>query len=77
MIAEMTTPGFHRWLNSAKPNDTTVYYTGDLIAARHEGFVIGVATAAMDAYKAGRVFLTQRRIGEGEFEYIATASSSN
>lgn len=66
---------FHHWLKSARGGDRCCYYSGQLAAdigiiKNPETFQ--VAAMAMRASNEGRVYLTQCRISDLKFEYIAT-----
>lgn len=73
-------------INKLKKGENLVYYTGFLLRDRKRAVVItGIATLWADnpevmkvrdeawtAYQMGLVRLTQRRVGDGTWDYIAT-----
>jgi hypothetical protein len=66
----------NRWMSFAEPGDRFVYHIGFLCVdrlklRRHEGDL------AQGLARAGLVALTQRRLGSGQYEYIATRMSQS
>ena len=75
---------FRRWLDLSKSRSYTVYHTGHLAADRLKVVPVGgmvlnifvedvdeVGRAAMKASERKECVLLQRRLEDGEFEYIA------
>lgn len=63
---------FLYWLKQAKRGDKKVYYVGYLAPDRY--FAINISLehlveALLHAFKLKQVFLFQRRLGKGRFEY--------
>lgn len=57
-----------------KPGESIVYYVGDLATARVNGHAnLAAARLAQSLAECGRMIMTQKRIGDGMFQYIATA----
>lgn len=74
---------FAYWLKTARPGEKALYYQGFLMRDREVfmrggGFAdkfpprIKAALAAWKAYLDGTVSLTQRKLGQFDYEYIAT-----
>jgi hypothetical protein len=61
---------FLAWLDSAKPGDTFVYFTGPNPRAKE------TALAAREAFADGKVELAQRRREDGELDYLAIRRSA-
>ena len=76
-------------LRKLRRGEKLVYYTGDLMLSLYIRGVRDIANAAMSLSEAGRVYLTQRRLGDPTthlnvvdwkfgrglgFEYIATGA---
>jgi hypothetical protein len=55
---------FISWLKDAPPNDKFVYFEGEFVPMRYGSFV-------WDKALTGHVYLVQKRIAIGEFQYIA------
>lgn len=80
---------FYEWLRTAKPTDVCIYHTGLLMADRMAGFKRKGPYATLDrqledlrigvltAWSLGDVLLTQRRLGEGQYEYLATRTQKD
>lgn len=78
---------FRFWLANSKPGHTFVYHLGNLMADRIYAVVAGrgpgqeelkriatvdgIAREAWRAYRRGEVVLTQKRLGEGYYAYVA------
>lgn len=63
---------FENWLAVAAAGERRVYHLGDLASDRIKSAAINaVAMAAWGACAAGEIQLTQRKIGAGEYQYIA------
>ena len=79
---------FDAWFKNAAAGDCLIYSKGDLQYDRQVAIdeankeraderkaiatLNAIANRAWDAMKAGEVLLTQRRLGQSEFEYRAT-----
>jgi hypothetical protein len=66
------------FVRDAKKGQTCIYHIGHLMSDRKLAYlqhVDAVADLAWELQEAGKVDLTQKRIGEGEFEYRATRTS--
>jgi hypothetical protein len=71
------TEQFKAWLKTAQPGAMLVYATGDLMRCRLEcGALDQLAQFVWHTAKAGKVHLTQRRIGDGIFEHRAEVASA-
>lgn len=71
-----TGPTPMRWARSAKAGDVVVYFVGDLASARvADPEIDRMAMRWSELASAGRVVLTQRRIGAGRWEYLARRTS--
>lgn len=77
----MTPEQVYAFLDTAKPGDQCVYYRGYLAwdranfeTGRAENFnqrlVNVIGDIALASYKEGKVFITQRKLGERDYEYI-------
>jgi hypothetical protein len=73
---------FLAWHSRARPGDQAVYHVGNLAKARFEAAKEGksspieeLANTVMVLAEAGMVMPVQRRVGDGEFAYIAIMSS--
>lgn len=80
---------FDQWLRSAKKGDHYTYYTGFLVKDRiktlyftgagkvsfNNGEVNDLAVAVMKAYAAGYIEVTQEKVEDGLYKYIATKKS--
>lgn len=78
---------FADWLATAQPGSSFVYYTGNLGEDRARAAkkfapkklaapqALRDAQQAWNAYSEGLVHLTQRRLGDNLFAYIATRAS--
>ena len=85
MSLEMSELEFALWLKRSPPNSQTVYHRGNLARDRAGKFVCEdetiptvysdavefVASAAWQAMENHDVLLTQRKVGEARFEYLA------
>jgi ferric-dicitrate binding protein FerR (iron transport regulator) len=71
----MTRVSFLAEVATARPGDEIIYHTGLLMMDRMFGpefqNVHAIATAAMEAWKEGRVHLVQKRVARGICAYIA------
>jgi hypothetical protein len=86
MLDELSADCFRAWLNrSGEPGRVIGYYTGMLVDAREprrhhsapRSFEINkLARAVWLAYEHGLVALTQRRLGVGQYLYLATTLTS-
>lgn len=80
---------FYHWLSTASPGAVCVYHRGLLMADRQWWFDSGnksfghwgrdekvdnLAKAVWTAYRLGDVYLLQRKLGEGDYEYLAIRS---
>lgn len=76
----MTRMSFLADLATARAGDKIVYHTGLLMMDRLFGpefqNIHAIATAALDAFKEGRVHLVQKRISRGVCAYIAVKRAS-
>lgn len=61
---------FEAWLRAARPGDRCTYYSGYLSAAR-ESAAVPSANAAWKAYESGAVRLTQQKLTNFLYCYIA------
>ena len=84
MSLEMSELEFALWLKRSPPNSQTVYHRGSLARDRAGKFlyptiyseaVTNVASAAWRAMENHYVLLTQRKVGEARFEYLATRTN--
>lgn len=80
-----TPKDLEKWIASSHKGDRFVYHTGNLMHDRkfrvnltEGGFktvevqpLADIANAAIEAYMAGYVVLSQHRVGEDLFEYLA------
>ena len=66
---------FHAWLLKAHRGQQLVYGTGNY-CSKATGVKYEVADAAYKAHKKRRVFLVQRRLGGGVYDYIAIKNRS-
>jgi hypothetical protein len=83
----MTPAEFEAWLKGAAPGASLIYHQGFLAADRGDavsGYLASpieptnsLATAVLHAADAGFVFIVQRRIGHGRFQYIAVKSADS
>lgn len=71
---------FKEWLDHAKAGQIYVYYHGRLDTDRGDcvggvwfanGDTDELGTMALDAYRANRVHLFQRKLHDNEYDYIA------
>jgi len=80
---KMDLNNFAAWFGMAKPGESVVYYTGYLptgrqpVRLRNGSELITpdaswVAARALDEALSGFLLLSQRRLGEFKYEYIAT-----
>jgi len=79
-MADMNSSSY--FLDTAKTGARHVYHTGFLANDRQKDKadfeeVGGVAHMMMSAHLAGQVILTQRRLGEFRYEYIATKTAND
>jgi N-acetylglucosamine kinase-like BadF-type ATPase len=70
------------WHSRARPGDQAVYHVGNLAKARFEAAKDGepsaieeLANTVMVLAESGMAIPVQRRVGEGEFAYIAIMPS--
>lgn len=64
---------FLDWLEDASSGPVLTYWEGDLVTDAAASWTAkAVRAAAQEAQEAGRVCLTQRRLGEGLWAYLAT-----
>lgn len=75
IVQVITAAKFSSWLAYAVPGDRCVYHRGSLVADRRGGEIGAVASLAYVAQLGGAVLLTQRRHGEGDYDFIATRST--
>jgi len=74
----MSINDFVPWLKTAQPDETVVYYVGDLAYDRefgdqeHYRNINAVANAAYAASENKEVCLTQKRLEKYRYEYRAT-----
>jgi hypothetical protein len=78
MIIE-TAAGLREFVRIAKPKQACIYHSGFLLVDRVPSFdneawcvVREVADAAWQLYEEGKIVLTQRRLADDKYEYIAT-----
>ena len=80
---QMSAREFQERLTAAAPGETIVYAVGFLVIDIHQAFLAKgpnaaelnkLAGLALTASNRGDVFLTQRRVGLGRFEYRSTKS---
>lgn len=78
----MTDLEFMQWIADADPGETIEYHTGFLFVDRVRGIesqdisapeIRLIADAALDLQQRGLIELTQRRIGDYRYSYLATA----
>jgi hypothetical protein len=71
----MTPTAIHEWLKKACPGDRVTYHTGHLISDRERHLngrsIAAVADILRAAQEGGRVALTQRRIADDLYQYVA------
>ena len=61
-------------LGLLKPGQSIIYYVGNLASAREHGHDnLSAARVAQSLAERGKMILTQKRIGDNMFQYIATA----
>ena len=89
MSLEMSELEFALWLKRSPPDSQTVYHRGSLARDRagklicedetvptiYSEAVTNVASAARRAMENHDVLLTQRKVGEARFEYLATRTN--
>lgn len=63
-----TADQLYAWVTSARPGETIIYHCGPFLSG-------AVARLAYHYYESGLVLLTQRRVGNSNFAYIATRAS--
>lgn len=64
-------------LSMLKPGESIIYFVGDLASAREYGHHnLSAARVAQSLAECGKMILTQKRIGDSMFQYIATARRS-
>lgn len=70
---------FRQWYEAAHPGDSVIYYEGWLLGAREakrlavfQQAQVAVADAARAHEQQGLVKLTQKRLGDLQYQYIAT-----
>jgi hypothetical protein len=82
--APLTIAGFRAWQRRAAPGERLVYWRGLLAADRAPGSSLDgrhrirldkLATEALAAADADLVHLTQQRLGDGLFAYLAAKAS--
>lgn len=67
---------FYHWLATGRKGSVRVYHTGRH-CQKSSGVRVPMAQAAWEAYEAGRVSLSQKRVDNTpEFEYRATLLKS-
>lgn len=69
---------FEHWLTGAPAGQSWCYHQGYLAVDREQFGGSEVAALAQRAWRAseeGFVLLTQRRLGEGSYEYLATRTA--
>ena len=66
---------FHLWLRFAKPNDSIVYYRGETLT--FSLMTVQIKRETWDKALEGLVYLVQRKLGVGNYEYIAIRASSS
>lgn len=72
----MTVQQFETWLSKSKPGSTTTYHVGYLPNDREADQGVNmVAHAALMASEVEAVLLTQRRLGDFRYSYLATKRS--
>jgi len=79
---KMDLNNFVSWVNAAKHGDNIIYHTGCLAIDRQpiitaagkeiETDLSWVASRAMTESDAGRLALTQRKLGHLNYDYVAT-----
>ncbi len=87
MSLEISGFEFALWLRHSLPNSQIVYHRGNLSRDRAGNLVFNgetvseaveyVASAAWRAMENHHILLTQRKVGEASFEYLATRTSLN
>jgi hypothetical protein len=74
----VSTQVLNDFVRNAKRGESCIYHTGNLMSDRLSGdwpYAAAVADLAWELQEAGKINLTQKRIGEGEFDYRATRTS--
>jgi hypothetical protein len=71
----MTKEEFTAWFMQAKPNDSIIYYTGFMAMNDKDEPVQALKKQVERAYDSGVVIVTQRRLGLGNYQYIATKAA--
>ncbi len=66
---------FHAWIIKAHRGQSLIYGRGNY-CSKANGVKYEAADVAYKAHKMRRVFLFQRRLGGGEYEYIAVKNRS-
>lgn len=72
---------FFRWFSIAKPNDIIVYYTGTLAEAIDKSdtntkeYLLDIKETMWQYAVEGKLYLFQKKIDTGVYEYIAVKSS--
>ena len=64
------------WATRAEPGAGITYFTGNLAVAHDRSGLRHRASEWFALAERGLVILTQRRLGEGRYEYIATRTSA-
>ena len=64
---------FEMWLHRSEPGDVAVYHIGNLVrASEMRAQLSDLKRRIWDLSDWGVLFLTQRRVGHDNFEYLAT-----
>ena len=74
MITEPNTPMM--WVSRVAPDTKVVYHVGDLSLAHARSGVRRRAGEWRELSESGFVALTQRRLGDARYEYIATRTTA-
>lgn len=68
-----TVETFLAWVKSAKPNERIIYYRGETLT--FSLMTVQIKRETWDKALEGLVYLVQRRLGPGKYEFIAIRSS--
>lgn len=68
-----TVEEFGSWLSNSKPNDKYIYYKGETLTFSH--LTNKIRKETWDRAIEGRIYLLQRKISVGVYEFIAVKAS--
>jgi len=69
---------FETWLRTSDPGDVAIYHIGNLVrASESRAHVADLRSRIWVLSELGFLYLTQRRVGHDQFEYLATRSTKS